>query len=42
MYSVRYVRGHYQVYDYRGQFLFSADTEQEVREEMKEYAESAA
>ena len=42
MYSIRYVRGHVQVYDYRGQFLFSADTEQEARKELREYAESAA
>lgn len=42
MYSIRYVGGHVQVYDYKGQFLFSADTEQEAREDLKEYAESAA
>lgn len=42
MYTIRYVRGHIQVYDYRGNFLFSADSEREVREELKEYAESAA
>ena len=42
VYSMRYVHGHVQVYDYRGNFLFSADTEREAREEMKEYAESAA
>ena len=42
MYSVCYVHGHVQVYDYKGQFLFSADTEREAREELKEYAESAA
>ena len=42
MYSMRNVGGHIQVYDYKGQFLFSADTEQEAREELKEYAESAA
>ena len=42
MYSIRYVAGHVQVYDYKGQFLFSADTEREAREELKEYAESAA
>ena len=42
MYSIRYVCGHVQVYDYQGNFLFSADTEQEAREEMKTYAESAA
>ena len=38
MYSIQYVYGHVQVYDYRGEFLFSADTEQEAREELKEYA----
>ena len=42
MYSIRYVHGHIHVYDYQGKFLFSADTEQEAREELKEYAESAA
>jgi len=42
MYSIRYVSGHVQVYDYQGKFLFSADTEQEAREEMRGYAESAA
>lgn len=42
MYSVRYVRGHIQVYDWKGDFLFSADSEREVREELKEYAQSAA
>ena len=42
MYSVKYVRGHIQVYDARGLFLFSADTEREAREELEEYAKSAA
>lgn len=42
MYSMRYVRGHIQVYDYRGNFLFSADSEREAREELMEYEESAA
>ena len=42
MYSIRNVGGHIQVYDYKGQFLFSADTEREAREELKEYAESAS
>ncbi len=42
MYSIRYISGHIQVYDYKGSFLFSADTEKEAREELKEYAESAA
>lgn len=42
MYSIRYVYGHFQVYDYKGSFLFSADTEQEAREELESYAESAS
>lgn len=42
MYSIRYVYGHIQVYDHQGKFLFSADTEREVREELMQYAESAA
>lgn len=42
MYSMRYVCGHIQVYDDRGNFLFSADSEREVREELENYAESAA
>ena len=42
MYIMRYVRGHIQVYDDRGNFLFSADNEREVREELEYYAESAA
>ena len=42
MYSVSYVMGHIQVYDQKGNFLFSADNEREAREELEEYAESAA
>ena len=42
MYSMRSVKGHIQVYDHRGNFLFSADTEQEAREELREYEEYAA
>lgn len=42
MYSIRYVHGHVQVYDKKGAFLFSADSEQEARREMEDYAESAA
>ena len=42
MYSMRYVCGHIQVYDNMGNFLFSADTEREAREELEDYAESAA
>ena len=42
MYSIRYVQGHVQVYDLGGKFLFSADSEREVREELMEYEKSAA
>lgn len=42
MYTMRNVQGHIQVYDMRGNFLFSADTEWEARKELDEYAESAA
>lgn len=42
MYSIHYVFGHIQVYDHKGTFLFSADTEKEVREELMEYEKSAA
>ena len=42
MYTMRNVCGHIQVYDYRGNFLFSADNEREAREELKDYAEFAA
>ena len=38
MYSIRYIGGHVQVYNYQGEFLFSADTEREAREELKYYA----
>ena len=42
MYTIRYVNGHVQVYDWNGKFLFSADSEREAREEMIEYAQCAA
>ena len=42
MYSVRYVCGHVQVYNQKGEFLFSADNEREAREELRSYEESAA
>ena len=42
MYRIRNVNGHVQVYDIRGNFLFSADTEKEAREELESYAKSAA
>lgn len=32
--SILNVRGHYEVYDVQGQFLFSADTLEEVQEEL--------
>ena len=42
MYTMKYERGHIQVYDMNGKFLFSADSEREAREELMEYEESAA
>jgi len=42
MYSLRYVNGHVNVYDVDGNFLFSADTEKEAREEWNEYAKCSA
>ena len=42
MYSIKYVRGHVQVYDRNGAFLFSADSEREARKELREYEEFAA
>ena len=42
MYSIRNVRGHIQVYDAKGNFLFSAESEREAREELRAYAEFAA
>lgn len=42
MFEIKYVRGHVQVYDYLGRFLFSADSEREAREELKDYAQCAA
>ena len=38
MYSMKYVHGHIQVYDMSGNFLFSADSEREAREELEDYA----
>ncbi len=42
MHSMIYVQGHVQVYDTCGRFLFSADSEREAREEMRNYAEFAS
>ena len=41
MFTMRYVQGHVQVYDHMGEFLFSADSEWEAREELRDYEESA-
>jgi len=35
MYEFRNVRGHIEVYDMRGQFVCSADTEREARQELE-------
>ena len=42
MFTMRNVLGHIQVYDHRGNFLFSADNEWEAREELKDYVQSAS
>ena len=42
MYTIQNIHGHIQVYDNRGNFLFSADSEREAREELADYEESAA
>ena len=42
MYSICYVQGHVHVYDQCGRFLFSADSEREAREEIRDYAEFAS
>ena len=34
--EIRYVYGHVEVYTREGEFLFSADTEREAREELEE------
>ncbi len=42
MYKTCFVQGHIHVYDSMGNFLFSADSYKEVREELENYEESAA
>lgn len=42
MYQIINTRGHIQVFDPEGNFLFSADTEKEAREELREYAQFAS
>ena len=37
-YSMRWVRGHIEVYDGAGRFLFSADSEWEAEKELEEAA----
>ena len=36
-YSIKYVRGHMEVYGEDGTFLFSADSDREIRETLKEF-----
>lgn len=42
MYKILHTCGHIQVYDISGKFLFSADNDRELREELETYAKSAA
>lgn len=35
-YSIRYVQGHVEVYDSRGEFVFSADTREEAMIELQQ------
>lgn len=42
MYAIQNVNGHIHVYNDQGLFLFSADTEREAREELKQYAQYSA
>ena len=37
MFTMKYIHGHVQVYDWNGKFLFSADNEREAREELEDY-----
>ena len=39
---MHYTYGYISVYDQNGNFLFTADSEYEAREEMKEYAQYSA
>lgn len=40
-YSFRYVKGHVEVYDSQGKFLFSADTSREAEEELESMTAAA-
>ena len=35
-YNIRFVGGHVEVYDDRGRFLFSADSQKEAMEELRD------
>lgn len=37
-YTIQYVREHVEVYDNNGEFLFSADNQQEAMAEMSQHA----
>ena len=37
-YEMKYIAGHIEVYDSRGRFCFSSDTEREARLELEEYS----
>lgn len=37
-YSIVWVRGHVEVYDWAGRFCFSADSEREAQEELEQTA----
>lgn len=34
-YEIKFVRGHVEVYDREGNFVFSADTEREAKEDLR-------
>lgn len=39
--TIRFISGHVEVYDEQGTFLFSADTQQEALQELREMEEVA-
>ena len=41
-YKIVNVNGHVEVYNWRGDFQFSADTEQEARNDLREFLEDCA
>ena len=40
-FDMRYVRGHVEVFDWRGEFCFSADSMAEAMEELREQSTAA-